>query len=121
MTTYTFVIPGEIVPYTRVGRERWTRRARRYFASRDRLRDEIALATSVLDGERAGEWRLRMTFWRWRAAGDLTNLLKAIEDAAEGVLYDNDRQVSYVEARRVRCERGCDAVAVEAVACGGEE
>jgi len=116
VTTYTFTIPGEIVPYTRVGRERWTDRARRYFASRDRLRDEIALAAKPTDAERAGEWELHLTFWRWRRAGDTDNLLKACLDSAEGVLFDNDRTVRYVEARRVRCERGCDAVAVEATA-----
>lgn len=110
MQPLTIVITGEIVPYTRVGRERWTARAKRYFSSRDGLRSMLAAEArgKVDDAWRSGRWSVSATFHRYKRRGDLDNLLKAVLDAFEGVLWDNDVQVDSFTARRVACRRGED-------------
>lgn len=96
-----FRIDGEIVPYTRVGRERWTDRATRYLGSRDRIAAEIrAQAGHVTDADRAGPWSVVLVFRRHVLRGDLDNLAKAVLDAAEGILWDDDSTVLRIEATR---------------------
>lgn len=107
-------IAGEIVPYVRVGRERWTDRARRYLSSRDWLRGELARAFGASDEDRAAYWSVILDIHRYKARGDTDNLLKAVLDAAEGVLWDNDGQVYDVLARRWPCAKGGDRLDLSA-------
>lgn len=109
-----FEIPGEIVPYTRVGQERWTKRAKRYFASKD----NIGLAIKLQMNARG--WAaippktpfvLRARFVRRKLwVGDVDNLAKAVLDSAEGIAFDNDRYCVRVEAEKAR---GADCVEIE--------
>ena len=43
---------------------------------------------------------LQVTFYRESELGDVDNLLKPIQDALQGIVYHNDRQISDVTARR---------------------
>jgi len=52
----------------------------------------------------------------WAARPDATNLLKAIEDSLNGVVYADDSQVVIVELRKVRAAQDGVAIRVEAVA-----
>jgi len=93
---------GYIVPYTRVGRERWTERARRYFASRDNLRYIISLQNAQNGSQWLTEpFEVKLYFYRKSKKGDLDNLVKAVLDAAEGVLYPNDSACKKITAELV--------------------
>ncbi len=113
-STFTFIIPGEIVPYTRVGRERWTDRARRHPTSRDAVRAMAlaAVGARIDDEARSGRWHAGMPFYRYKRRGDVDNLLKAVLDALQGVVWNDDAQVDAIEARRLRCRRGQDRAVV---------
>lgn len=47
-----------------------------------------------------GEVELTLQFYRPRKAGDLSNRIKVVEDALQGVAYDNDDQVVQLKAWR---------------------
>ena len=47
-----------------------------------------------------GPVRLRVTYYCESLAGDVDNLVKPIQDALQGVVYRNDRQISDVTGRR---------------------
>lgn len=109
MLVYSGEIPGEVVPYVRVGQERWTPRALRYHASRNRLRDDLALAVR---GQARADGRLAVTlhFYRWRQAGDIDNLAKSFLDAGNGVLWTDDRVIAELHVYRHRAAKGGDRV-----------
>ena len=104
-------IERRVVPYVRVGRERWTQRAKRYFADQDRM---VALLERAARGQGflapTGAWRLGVTVTLAPAkstgkmpktAGDLDNIVKAISDAAQksGVVPD-DCHLASISARK---------------------
>jgi Holliday junction resolvase RusA-like endonuclease len=60
-----------------------------------------AVAKRWTDLVLAGDVRLRVTYYSERAAIDGDNLLKPIQDALEGVVYVNDRQVIQAEVRHL--------------------
>lgn len=99
----TFTILGEIVPYTRVGRERWTDRAKRYLGSRDAVRGQLAaqLPAGHRDSEAfaSGEWAVSLSVCRCKKRGDLDNILKAVLDAANDVVFRDDAQVRALSAQ----------------------
>lgn len=97
----SLVIRGEIVPYVRVGRERWTDRARRYFASRDAIQLQARAQMALRNREMLpGQTPLRIvtTFERRRLwTCDADNLFKAISDALNGIVYPDDRWIAEIE------------------------
>lgn len=110
-------IPGVITPYTRVGRERWTPRATRYLASRDWLRRELhvlALRAGLTDEDRAGLWGVDLEVGRYYLRGDLDNIVKAVLDAGNGVIWDDDQAVHDIHARRWPCRKGEDVLVLTA-------
>lgn len=70
-----------------------------YAAYLDRLRGEILAQAGrpMLEGPLS----LSVAFWGARKNADLSNLVKAIEDAGQGLLYGNDNQIQSLEA--IRC------------------
>jgi Holliday junction resolvase RusA-like endonuclease len=71
-------------------------------AFQDAVRDEMAEAEPLPPGEyvlRFYFWRQQARYldmndkWRTRHQADATNMQKALEDALQGVLFDNDRNV----------------------------
>lgn len=114
-------IPGEIVPYVRVGRERHTERAKRYHESRNRLRDELAIAIRGQGAADVAPYMVELHFYRWRQTGDIDNLAKGFLDSANGVLWADDRQVSELHVYRYKAAKGDDRVNfIVASAQGGE-
>ena len=106
-------IERRVVPYVRVGRERWTQRAKRYFADQDRM---VALLERAAKGQGfvapTGPWRLGVTVTLAPAkstgkmpktAGDLDNVVKAISDAAQkaGIVPDDCHLVSIVAGKQL--------------------
>lgn len=115
------VIPGPVVPYVRIGRERWTDRATRYLGCRDAIRIQArAGLAGRLDPDRAtGPWALDVEFRRHASRGDLDNLVKTVMDALEGVAWSNDYAVVAITARRLACARGEDETAITVTPLGG--
>jgi crossover junction endodeoxyribonuclease RusA len=52
-----------------------------------------------------GPVRLTMTWYRQRKAGDLSNRIKVVEDALNGVVWDDDKQVAEIHVYRVDGQR----------------
>jgi crossover junction endodeoxyribonuclease RusA len=48
-----------------------------------------------------GELRLTMFVYRPRKTGDLSNRIKVLEDALQGVLFNDDKQISEIYAVRL--------------------
>lgn len=92
-------VPGEVVPFVRVGQERFTDRALAYHASKARFGHDaghicLAMGAYVPPGMFAhGTMYVETTFYRSRKAGDGDNLHKAVLDALQGVLWVDDKQV----------------------------
>lgn len=103
------VVEGEVVPCIRIGVERWTDRARRYMGWQDAFRLRLsAAAPRPLPLWTLGEIEIDVLFFRYRRAGDLDNLVKSVLDAANRVLFKDDRQVSRITAERIHCDKGDD-------------
>lgn len=124
----TLLYTDPLVPYVRVGRERWTPRATRYLASKDALARAIRLH-AVAAGHQApdptGEWVVALAVSRRTAHRyDLDNVVKAVLDAANGIVWQDDHQVASIVADRLPHGRGAvgDRLAVEftPVAGGGD-
>lgn len=49
--------------------------------------------------------KLTMTWYRQRKAGDLSNRIKVVEDALNGLVWVDDKQVAELHVRRVDGER----------------
>ena len=98
------LLAGPVVPYTRMTRgSLWTERARRYLASQTALRVQMQAQMA------ANGWtmypakvplRLRVTFGWCVHTHDLSNLLKAVEDAANGIIWKDDRWIDDIRATR---------------------
>lgn len=66
------------------------------------------------------EIKLVIRWYRHRKAGDLTNREKTAEDALQGVLYDNDRQVRRKESERFDTFEGSPRIEVEVHLLSGQ-
>jgi len=98
------VLAGPIVPYTRMTRRGvWRDDAQRYLASQTALRVQMqaqmaANGWAMIPGRIP--FRLRVTFGWLSHRHDLSNLVKAVEDAANGVLWADDRWIDGITALR---------------------
>lgn len=105
----TFSVRGPVVPYVRVGRERWTDRARRYLAWQDAFRWELIAqlpTTAPLYAE--GDVAVALGFFRGARRCDADNLAKAILDAGNGVLFADDQQVASLVVHVWPVTKGAD-------------
>jgi Holliday junction resolvase RusA-like endonuclease len=98
------VLAGPVVPYTRMTqRSKWTQRSQRYLASQQ------ALALQMRAQMAEHGWtmypaklplRLRVVFGWCVHTHDLSNLLKAVEDAANKVIWADDRWIDSITTER---------------------
>jgi Holliday junction resolvase RusA-like endonuclease len=94
--------PWEVPPFS-VGRRNKklvavAGRSERLYAYQSAIKEELEALNPVAIG---GDIELQFYFWRQsteKVVADVTNLQKATEDALQGVLFDNDRQVKYVRS-----------------------
>ena len=106
-----FIILGRVHPYTRMTqRGKWTSaRAKAYLASQEsiswQIKDQmIQNDWAMLPAQQPLAIKLSFVIPRSLHRCDLSNLAKAVEDAAQGVAFQNDCWIDRLEARR-RCGR----------------
>lgn len=108
MVNFTHRIPGYFKPYVRVGRERWTPRAKEYFESKDILAAEFkcaALEQGWYIRPKGVLLRVELEVHRPRVfVSDIDNLAKAVLDAANGILFADDRWVTELLATKTRAK-----------------
>jgi Holliday junction resolvase RusA-like endonuclease len=98
------VLAGPVVPYTRMTqRSKWTTRSQRYLASQTALRVQMQAQMA------ANGWamypaklplRLRVVFGWCVHTHDLSNLVKAVEDAANKIVWADDRWIDSITTER---------------------
>jgi Holliday junction resolvase RusA-like endonuclease len=98
-------LPGEIKPYVRMTqRSRYSEpQAIEYIASRNRLRDDmrtLMLASQWQMIPRGVPLRVTVLITWCRHNQDLDNIVKAVLDAANGVIYEDDCWVDRILAGR---------------------
>ena len=106
-------LEGPIVPYVRMTQrsKHADPRARRYLASQQALK--IQLRQQMTERDDYGPLRREplevfLAFWWVNHRQDLDNLVKAILDAASGIVWADDRWVDHIEAsREQRREQVC--------------
>lgn len=103
-------LTGLVVPYTRMTQgSKWTPRARRYLdwqgAARLELRAQMATHgwQMIPRGEPLQAWICIRPVSHRR---DLDNCIKAVLDAAQGVVFEDDRWIDQITAWQARGETG---------------
>jgi Holliday junction resolvase RusA-like endonuclease len=97
-------LAGPVVPYTRMTRgSLWTDRSKRYLASQAALRlqmqSEMALNGWTMFPARL-PLQVRIAFGWCVHTHDLSNLLKAVEDAGNKIVWSDDRWIDRIETSR---------------------
>jgi Holliday junction resolvase RusA-like endonuclease len=102
---YEFTILGHVVPYVRMTRRgKFTsRRAQAYMAwqedARWQLREQMVASGWTMIPDRV-PFVVRMWFTPYQHRGDLDNLVKAVLDAAQVVVFPNDSYCDEIVAAR---------------------
>ena len=104
MVIYTFTITGKIKPYVRMTRRgKWVdQQAQEYLASQDDIRWQLALQgrPALLPAKTPLNVSLVFTFpGGWHNA-DLDNQIKAVLDAAKGIVWKDDRWIDSLYGAR---------------------
>jgi Holliday junction resolvase RusA-like endonuclease len=105
--TYSFILTGHIVPYVRMTRRgKWVNeRAKLYLASQEALAWQMKQTMSENDlpmlPERTPlQVSILITVSKRLHCSDLDNQVKAVLDAAQGVVFKNDLWIDMINARR---------------------
>ncbi len=106
-------LEGPIVPYVRMTQrsKHADPRARRYLASQQALKIQLRQQMTEKDEHEPltrESLEVFLAFWWVNHRQDLDNLVKAILDAASGIVWADDRWVDHIEAsREQRREQVC--------------
>ena len=99
-----FCLVGPVKPYVRMTQrsKHVNAQAQQYLASKDELRLQLKSWMQHWGYERLGREPLRVeiTFGGVNHRQDLDNLVKAVLDACNGIVWEDDRWVDVIEARR---------------------
>lgn len=105
MIDYHFHLDGPFKPYVRMTRRgKWVKpQAQEYLSSKDRLQWQLALRMAAEQWERIPRGiPLRISIWISPVdhRRDLDNEIKALLDAAQGIVFEDDRWVDDITAGR---------------------
>ncbi len=78
----------------------WQYIGRRVITSPEAAHYKNAVRMTLRTPKIAGRVALNISVYRPRKAGDLDNYLKVLLDSLQGVLYDNDAQITEIHAFR---------------------
>jgi len=98
------LLAGPVVPYTRMTRRAlWTDTAQRYLASQTAL--SLQMRAQMADHgwmmyPKGLPLQLRIAFGWCVHTHDLSNLLKAVEDAGNRIIWADDRWIDRIETSR---------------------
>jgi Holliday junction resolvase RusA-like endonuclease len=113
-----FTIDGQIVPYVRMTRRgKFVRpRAKRYLASKDRIgwQLKVQMQNCAMLPERTSLRAILSFELPAPHRCDIDNQIKAVLDAAQGIVYRDDRWIDAVTAVRCKSERHHTRLWVEA-------
>lgn len=104
---YVFVIDGYVIPYVRMtARSKHLERAQNYIASQDAIGTDIKSLMTQKGWEMFPEGvplgvRILFTVYKSIHKSDLDNKVKAVLDAMQGVVYQNDMWIDHIIASRV--------------------
>jgi Holliday junction resolvase RusA-like endonuclease len=113
---YVFTLTGPIVPYVRrTSRGKYGPRARRYHASQNRLGQQFAEQMQAqgwftLPDDTPLEVTIFARVRQRLAVKDVDNLAKAILDAAQGIVFVDDRHVYDLTVRTRPSDEDCAQV-----------
>lgn len=102
----TIIVPGRAAP---LARYRHPRRGKPYLPKTSQeFRQRVQTSWLVAGRPNFGTVPLVMEceFVGMRSNGDCTNALKAVEDALQGLAFEDDKQVVRVAGSKRRCEPG---------------
>jgi len=121
-----FTIRGKIKPYVRMTRRgKWvSAQAQEYLASKDAIQSQLLLQLQQNDWDELPQRtplavRLWVTVPERLHCSDLDNIVKAVLDAAQGIVYRNDLWIDSIRARRRLGDEHCAILEVDALAAIG--
>ena len=98
------LLAGPVVPYTRMTQgSLWTERSKRYLASQEALRVQMQNQMALNGWDmypKEVPLKVRLVFGWCAHNCDLSNLLKAVEDAANKVMWADDRWIDSITTER---------------------
>ena len=121
---FKLYLAERVIPYVRMTQaSKWhDSRAQDYLARQDAIRGmvrEIMRTHDIDPFPPEAKLALGCTFFG-KYRGDLSNMEKAVEDALQGVLYENDRQIRRRLAGGVFVDNGLEAAESKAPVVGFE-
>jgi Holliday junction resolvase RusA-like endonuclease len=97
---------GRLVPYTRMTqRSKWGPGAQRYLASREGLQWVMVQAMQRRERWERTPLAVIIQIDGINRRADTDNIVKAVLDAANGIIWDDDRWVDAIQVRRVPAEQ----------------
>jgi len=106
--SYSFTITGKIIPAVRMTqRGKFVKpRAQAYLASQEAIRWQIKQQMMAKEWEMLPErtpLKVRISLWvaKRMHGADLDNLIKAVEDSAQGIVFKNDLWIDSIVSARV--------------------
>lgn len=104
MKLCTFTVPGRAIPAVRMTqRSKFTKQAKRYLAYKNKV---AWIARSKYKKKPASsDVKVEVDIYlRGGVQGDIDNYFKAITDSLNKIVYEDDRQVKEMVARKIDCE-----------------
>ena len=104
MKLCSFTVPGRAVPAVRMTqRSKFTKQSKRYLSYKAQVG---YIARSKYNKKPVkGDVRVEVNIYlRGGVQGDIDNYFKAITDSLNDIVYEDDRQVKEMQARKIDCE-----------------
>lgn len=108
-----FTVPGRAVPAVRMTqRSKFTKRAKRYLA----YKGQVGWIARQHYRGRPTDKPVKLSIALYLSGGnqgDIDNYYKTIADSLNKIIYEDDRQIKIMEAKKVECEKNKERVEVK--------
>jgi len=103
-----FVVPGRAIPVVRMTqRSKFTPRARRYLAYKNQVAWTAKASFKGKPTKKDVQVHVDI-YLNGGLQGDVDNYFKSIADSLNEVVYEDDRQVKEIFARKIECDSDAD-------------